>query len=259
MSDAYITTLPPLLMTSAVYPSAGYVSLDCPNERIDYTLESIRNWFARYPNISIVLCDGSGYDFTDLLIVNFPGHKIECLVFKNNADLVRSKGKGYGEGEIVNFALANSKIILNNNSFIKVTSKLWAEKIPSSIIHNPPDFIANVGFYGKPGFLNFGLYVDTRVYFVQKNFYINNLFHAHVNVLDADGRYLERVFADALISHSKAILFFGSYRPFNIFGISGSTSDRYTGFHLHGTCYGFMVNLVRSLLIIFIIIACKSK
>jgi hypothetical protein len=122
MNEHFGTTL---LITSCVSVSAPYVKLRDTHERLTLSLLSIENWLAICPNIRIVICDGSGYDFTEICRTKFPEAKIECLFFINNKEKVAELGKGFGEGEIIDYALDHSKYIEESDFFVKCTSKLW--------------------------------------------------------------------------------------------------------------------------------------
>src|SRR5271169_3656162 len=97
--------LPPVLLTSCVNVADHSVSVKDENSRIRLTIESIEKWLAISPYLRLVICDGSNFDFSRILQEKFPEANIECLFFENNKELVVLYGKGYGEGEIVEYAL----------------------------------------------------------------------------------------------------------------------------------------------------------
>src|SRR5271169_740705 len=103
------SNLPPILLTSCVIVADHSVSLKDENSRIWLTLESIEKWLIISPDFRLVICDGSNFDFSNIVREKFPAANIECLFFQNNQEMVRLHGKGYGEGEIVNYALLYSR------------------------------------------------------------------------------------------------------------------------------------------------------
>lgn len=109
------------------------VSLRDPDKRIRYTLDSIREWLKKSENIKIVICDGSGFDFDPLIKKIFPKASIECLFFLNEVDKIKKFGKGYGEGEIISYALKHSKFIIESQWFAKCTAKLWVKNFDEII------------------------------------------------------------------------------------------------------------------------------
>ena len=94
---------PPILLTFSVKVSAPHTKLVDEEDRIAFTIESIERWLFLDGNLRLVLCDGSNYDFSKIVSEKFPRANIECLHFQNNRDLVSLYGKGFGEGEIINY------------------------------------------------------------------------------------------------------------------------------------------------------------
>ncbi|WP_437880299.1 hypothetical protein [Pseudomonas sp. LRF_L74] len=144
-------------------------------------------------DIPIVICDGSGYDFSNeqkLLKNKFSN--LEFLSFHNDSERVRTLGKGYGEGQIVCYALAHSEILKKYDDFAKCTSKLWVSNYRACVD----------GFTGMAAFLTAPFFspdkVDTRFYIVNKAFYFEHLLHAHEKVDDLNGFHLEHAFFNAI-------------------------------------------------------------
>ena len=117
----------PLLLTSSVVAHDPSVALSDTQTRKLLTIRSINEWLRVDPSIAIVICDGSNYDFAPEITLLFPQAKIECLHFENTQVEVEKYGRGFGEGEIIRFALAHSKFIQEAQCFAKCTAKLWVE------------------------------------------------------------------------------------------------------------------------------------
>src|SRR6267143_669388 len=113
--------LPPVLLTSSVVVMDHSVTLKDPGQRVNYTLDSIEKWLNVSADIRLVICDGSGYDFSEIVKKRFPERRIECLFFENNKQLVERHGKGFGEGEIIKYALRHSLFIKEADWFAKCT------------------------------------------------------------------------------------------------------------------------------------------
>ncbi len=199
-----IPDFPVVLMTSCVIIADGDAVLRAPEKRIHHTLEAIEHWIELAPDLPIVICDGSNFDFSPLLAERFPGHAFECLFFQNNAELVKKQGKGYGEGEIIAYALEHSRLLQTSSYFIKCTAKLWVENIQaclrSSIARQCP-FQAKAHFKHvfslfKKTTLDF---IDTRFYFCEKNFYHTYFSSAYRLVGLSDQRSIEHVFRDIIL------------------------------------------------------------
>ncbi|HGC5044181.1 TPA: hypothetical protein ACIYP2_005853, partial [Escherichia coli] len=124
----------PVLVTSCISPNAPLTNLSDENSRLLHTLKAIRELSKNAD--SIVICDGSDYDLTkdihnDKQILN--KDSIEIIHFKNDTESVKSYGKGYGEGEIIEYALMNSRYLSNAESFAKITSKLYVDNYKQCI------------------------------------------------------------------------------------------------------------------------------
>ena len=137
----------PVLLTSSVIAYDKRVTLNNTSERIEYTLKSITEWLDIDPHIKLVICDGSNYDFTEVISKIFPVANIECIFFENNQNNVCTMGRGFGEGEIVSHATRHSKYILNAGCFAKCTSKLWVKNYSSCIADWNGNFLCKAVFF----------------------------------------------------------------------------------------------------------------
>jgi len=216
----------PVLLTSCVYVSDRSVSLSLAQDRISYTLKSIEHWLEQSHLIRIVICDNSGYDFSGDVKKLFPNKEIECLSFLGDKSAVSIYGKGYGEGEIIEFAIENSKIISTAKFFAKCTAKLW--------VNNPDHFLKTwTGDCAlKPVFKNvFSLkscnvdYVDTRFYLVSVDFYTRHLKNLHKKLEKGCPIGIEQLFLQAVFE-SKLKNIFWDKCP-EICGVSGASGKAY--------------------------------
>lgn len=183
----------PLLITSCVVSNAPLTVLNDRNARLQSTMNALLALSERCYEVPIVICDGSGYDFTDeqeLLKSKFK--EIEFLSFNNDSESVKLYGKGYGEGQIVNYAIANSQILNQHDAFAKCTSKLW----PSNYLECINAFSGRAAFLTAPFFSPDK--VDTRFYIIQKQYYLDEFANVHTKVDDLNGRHLEHVFFEVI-------------------------------------------------------------
>jgi len=94
------------------------------------TKESLRKWLD-FTDLNIVLADNSGYDMSFLSdIQNEFSDRLEILSWQDN-DYDRNLGKGYGELEIMKYFIKNSKKIIGQTHFIKVTGRYFIKNINS--------------------------------------------------------------------------------------------------------------------------------
>lgn len=221
------TNAVPILLTSSVIPHDTGVALTDSLERTRLALESVKEWLKIDPTLRIVLCDGSGFDFSNLIAENFPLASIECLHFDNNQSLVRQYGRGYGEGEIVRHALTHSKFIAEAGCFAKCTSKLWVENYLECIER------WNGNLLLKGVFLNvFSLikktvfsYIDTRFYIASCDSYRKFLENAHLRIDKNRGHGLEECFRDAMLENKMEGVLLNV--PPVICGVGGGTGTYY--------------------------------
>jgi len=214
---------PTLLITSCINPpkSVPFTNLHDSQKRIECTLESIGKWLSSY-DLDIVLCDGSNFDFSFLVSKHFPNAKIECIYFKNNEAEVIRLGKGYGEGEIINYALKNSNVLKSADYFIKCTGKYFVNNFDECMQYWNGKLLCRADIF-------FGLYVnavnitftDTRFFIINKDLYISSFSQAYKLVDDNHNRYIEHIFKD-IIREKKMTHFLFPIVPI-IDGLSGTT------------------------------------
>lgn len=218
--------LPPILITTCIRSSDETVKLKDENLRLKHTLEGIENWARIHPQGNYVICDGSNYDISKMLQERCPNLNIEFLKFQNSIEDVRKKGKGFGEGEIINYALEHSHFLKNAKYFFKCTGKLWVENFHEIVPPLSTKFGSKAVFKNILGIIPLRLiYIDTRFFFVSKDFYQKELgtLYSKTNFLpnhSIEDLYLDRFQKLSLESH---IL---STTPI-IFGMSGGSASFY--------------------------------
>lgn len=212
----------PILITSAINVSAPKTALTNKDERLDLTLRSIEKWLSLEFVNQLIICDGSGFDLSGYINPLMSKHsKTDCEVifFTNDIAKVREKGKGYGEGEIINYALQHSRILYAAKAFGKCTGKLWVENYLDCV----KAFNGLAAFDFKGG-VN-PSQIDTRFYLVSKDFYKSNLATAYQSVDDKNGFYLEHAFRDGL--RVKRVSDYAMFPTPRVCGISGSMGLMY--------------------------------
>jgi len=216
-----------ILITSAVIPNdPTSVKLKSFEERKFYTLESIKRWVEMLPNVRLVICDGSNYNFKEDLIINHINIKnIECLAFQNDNKAVATLGKGYGESKIINYSLQYSRLLNEVDYFAKCTGKLFVENF-SKVIPKDGDceycFMPNFQWQTNQFFLKL-IDIDTRFFLVKKTFYLENF----INIYDdkQSNQSIENLFLEKLIDLELERFLFAR-RPI-ISGVSGGSGTPY--------------------------------
>ena len=192
----------PVLLTSSVVAHDTRVSLTDTSERIDFAMESIEQWLSLYPKIHLVLCDGSNFDFGTAVTKRFPHAKIECIFFDNDQDAVRTQGRGFGEGEIIRYAIDHSRLIQQAGAFAKCTSKLWVRNYAECLTDWNDKFLCKAVFdHVFSPFKKTSLsYIDTRFYITSVPFYKQHFESAHQKINVDTGKGLEDCFLDVFNS-----------------------------------------------------------
>lgn len=217
----------PILLTSSVVAYDTGVSLRDTEERVRLALESVREWLKLDPTLPIVLCDGSNHDFSEAVREHFPDATIECLPFSNNQELVRQYGRGYGEGEIVRYALNNSSLIAEAGCFAKCTSKLWVANFREcAATWNNRLLLKGVFLHVFSPFrpTEFS-YIDTRFYIASCALYRQYFEYAHHHIRKNDGHGLEECFRDIFLANSLGRVLLAV--PPVICGVGGGTGTYY--------------------------------
>ena len=218
--------LPPVLLTSCIIVADHSVKLKDPSERIRHTVESMEKWLNLGPGVRLVVCDSSGFDFSQIAKDKFPQAAIECLAFEADRDLVQYHGKGYGEGEIVKFAVQNSTYIKQADFFAKCTAKLWVENFHQCLGEWNGEFLCKGTFLNVFSFRKTLFdHVDTRFYLVSKDFYWKYLAAVHLNLGGETGLSIEDSFRDVVLSNKMQGVMFST--PPLIGGVGGATGKYY--------------------------------
>lgn len=216
----------PILITTAVIPNdINSVKLNDYKERRKCILEAVKNWQIIAPNIEIIICDGSNFclkKYFELSKINT--NNIEFLKFQNNENLVRIYGKGFGESEIIRYALENSITLRNYSHFAKCTGKLWIKNF-HKIIYS----FNNEPYLFRPYFA-FSIYkkfkidhIDTRFYIINKQLYINNFLNIYSGA--EPGKSIENLFLEKIQQLKLKNIFFKIY--IIISGTSGASGKLY--------------------------------
>lgn len=211
-----------LLLTGCINPAGmPYTSLNNPEERKKQYVDAINFYLSKtyYP---IVFSENSGTDITALFPDAISSGRLEYLTFTGNQN--KERGKGYGECEIIQYALENSQIIRRHYShrIAKITGRLIIKNIKSIIFLHTFLLPKRTTICAINSDLTFP---DSRFIIAQKQFYLTFIKNKN-NINDSQGYYFEHVLCDIIKKESSF-----SFSPFLIMpqieGISGSTGEVY--------------------------------
>jgi hypothetical protein len=186
-----------IVLSATIDPSVGnvHVVLSDKLERLNQYLENIRNLILKSDFNRIVFCENSHYqhDYSDLaLLAKQHGKELEILSFMGSNDIIKIKGKGYGEGEILNYAVNNSTYLRDNNtSFYKLTGRIYVDNVNRILANSTHDNV----------FIRWDIKkneVDTRFFKAQVGFYKENLYHLLDSFDHSPGMSIEEVYFNVL-------------------------------------------------------------
>lgn len=212
----------PVLITSAINVSAKKTILSDADQRLRKTIAAINHWRKTPLVTTVIVCDGSGFDLSGHVRThNERGAQAPCefLSFNNDQAKVLALGKGYGEGEIVKYAMENSRVLRESHAFAKCTAKLWLSNFPDCVSHFRSKAVFDYGGRFHP------VYLDTRFYLTEIEFFRAHLINAYQKVDEEQGYNLEHAYRDALSGFKLSEI--AMYPTPRVFGTSGSMNKEY--------------------------------
>lgn len=213
-----------LLVTGTIRPNTNIsVEINNKDERLREYINCLKYYICKSEIAKIVFCENSRYTFNQNSLFKLAqkyNKQLEILQFEGDVEKIGIYGKGYGEGEIIEYAFNNSKLIKNSDYFIKVTGRL--------IVNNLKQIIDKM-VYPKTYF-NLDLYgyqcIDTRLYGMTTEQYRNTFIHLYYNVRDRrNRRIIEKIFINTIRKNNIHIYNFPVYPE--IIGCSGSSAIDY--------------------------------
>ena len=213
-----------ILLTGCVSPNGMiYTKLQDSNIRLNQYIKAIF-WYLDNVNIPVVFVENTNYDLFDDVPDLKERKNFEYLTFNGN-EYDKTKGKGYGEGQILKHALSNSKLIKEDTIIIKITGRLILSNIVdliydyNHIVSNQHIIMCDVNRQLNVAF--------SRVVFAPKSF-MSNFFQLQFEKINDSNSYeFEHALADSIYMAIGT----GSYmlslfkRPYLLIGISGTDGE----------------------------------
>lgn len=116
-----------ILMTSAIGSPPAFLKITNHEDRLHQTLCGLVRWIRDTSAKTIVFCDGTmpSFDFSKVLsFAEEHGKNLEVILFRESDNYLKY-GKGYAEGEVLEYALNHSKHLAEGGSFYKVTGRTF--------------------------------------------------------------------------------------------------------------------------------------
>lgn len=215
------------IVTGTIKPGLDMKNLIISNEeeRLQQYISALRHLINSGAFRKIIFCENSNYNLEafELLKKEAKNQETELEVLSFQGDLKQASihGKGYGEGEIMDYVFENSRLLRNESYFIKLTGRLIIDNISEIVKH----LQKNKCYFNIPNRTIRDFY-DTRIYGMPTETFQKYFRKAYHRVMDREGTYLERVYTEVLKEQKIELKNFPRYP--RIVGISGSSGLTYT-------------------------------
>lgn len=215
-----------LLITGCIAPDSSqkYLELKDIDERLKQYIDSIMFYIQESNFQKIVFCENSNtkFDISEICKAAKIKNKIfEFISFQGNANETVLHGKGYGEGEIIDYALNHSELLTNSLRFAKVTGRLIIRNIDA--ITNQLDRSDNANYFFADIYRIKA--IDTRFFVSTKIFYNNHLRSTYKQTDNSSRKAIEDLFYEQL-KNEREYRCFKKYPRFD--GKSGGNGRNYS-------------------------------
>jgi hypothetical protein len=121
---------------------------------------------------------------------------VEQIHYMQNSALVTRRGKGFGEGELLGFALRDSQLLKQEAHFFKCTGKLFCRNLPDIRGMIEQNHLSHI-FWKMLNFESHRTFADTRFFYSTRDFMVNFLIPAYLKADD---------FKDCVEEHCHTVL-----------------------------------------------------
>lgn len=180
-----------LFLTATIHPSSNHLKtgrFDSLERENDY-FEAVKFYLSK--GYYVVFCENSNTTSEKILKLQTSDQRLEYITFLTELSI---KGKSWGEIEIFNYALQNSKLLRDVDYIVKITGRY--------IIKNIEEILTATNSVEKEVYINPTRnfrWADSRLMIMRKSFY-NNYFINTVHLyLDEEKKvFMENVFMKSL-------------------------------------------------------------
>ncbi len=194
------------------------------NERFRQYEEGLRFLIGSRAFSKVIFCENSGCGTEKISYLKQMASEIdielELLSFQGDFEKACIHGKGYGEGEIMEYVFSHSRLISSEPYFVKMTGRLKVDNIAEISEHLSPEKT----YFNIPNRTRRDIY-DTRIYGMSCVQFKKTFMDIYEQVMDEQGIFLECVYTQAIRNNKIKITNFPRYP--RIEGISGSGGSVY--------------------------------
>jgi hypothetical protein len=233
-----LNTIPvTVLITTANNPPDGvpYLQMKDPVMRTIAAKAALYFWVAQGVE-QIVLADATGTDLLteqEMAEIDRSETRVEQISYRQRSEDVIKRGKGYGEGKLIEYAIDNSELLAREEYFYKCTGKVYVRNFPSIAATIKANNISNLfwRFLGDGSLTQ--PFADCRFYYSSKTFARSHLLPAYFE--SDENAICEHQIHEALNRNMK---YHRGHRPL-IAGYAGSTGEPYFDGSLGSLDYNF--------------------
>lgn len=214
------------IITGTIKPSAqiGQLVVRDEKERLKQYKEGLNSLLDLGTFSKLVFCENSNYGTEELQFLSETaqekGIELELLSFQGDTENICIHGKGYGEGEIMEYVFSNSRLISGETYFVKITGRLKVDNGKELV----NQLLENRTYFNIPNRTIKNFY-DTRIYGMPVQQFKELFLHAYHRVMDGEGTFLEIVYTRILQDNDIKVYNFPRYP--RIKGVSGSEGIEY--------------------------------
>jgi hypothetical protein len=228
-----------VLITTANNPPNGvpYLQMTDPVIRTIAAKAALYFWVTQGIE-QIVLADATGKNLLtehEEAEIDKSETRVEQISYEQASEHVIKRGKGYGEGKLIEYAINNSALLAREEYFFKCTGKLYVRNFPAIAAVIKTNNISNLFWRYMGDGSATQPWADCRFYYTSKNFAKNHLLPAYFKSDDNAHDYCEHHVHEALDRSMKAQR---GHRPL-IAGYAGATGEPYFDSSLGSLDYNF--------------------
>jgi hypothetical protein len=227
----------PVLITTALNPPGGvpHLKMGGGARRTVATRSAVYFWASQKVE-RIVIADATGticLADEDVALLAAMGCTVEQLSFQQDNELVRLKGKGHAEGQLIAFALRESRLLAGASGFFKCTGKVFCRNYPEIASLAARNGIEHLFWMGGFSGIEVSM-VDVRFFLTTPDFFSQAVLPGYAN---ADDR---SVMVETAINQALSpLLKSGSFIRPRLTGFSGGFDGQYPDVSLGDLDYRF--------------------
>ncbi len=215
------------VITGTVRPKAdmNYLALSDEQARLKQYKEALLYVIESGAFKRIIFCENSNYGTENFLDLQKEAEnrqiQLELFSFVGNKQAIAECGKGYGEGEIMEYVMKHSRLLCPQDSLLKMTGRLKV----MNIRRITEKLNKEKCYFNIPNPTRRDMY-DTRIYAMPVTLFQRCFLQVYKQVQDDEGVFLENVYTTLLKENKIKVTNFPRYP--RIMGVSGSTGEVYT-------------------------------